>query len=475
MESTKQFSPSRRTREHSGAATRRHFLRVSGAVAVTGLAGCADTVNNLVDGDDPDGADGGCGSAKPADTVSEYATHPDEDVSLFCRGLRRLGYYPDEVVPGSVSVNWTFPINYVGHTAAKSSPVPTSVGETILFAGDTGWVHAYAPDGEKRWSTRTGATELGFHGSAAIVGDTAYIGGYDGDLYALDIETGDLVWRIRSDELEGTLAIGSSPAYYDGTLYVIAEYGSPSSGALWAIDAETGEPTWKDDRIWGQPHPSPTIDLEAGRIFAGSNDGVVYCWEFPSLEFAWEFQAEADGEEQEDGAFRAGAEIKGTVAAHDGFGYVGSWDNNFYCIDLEDGTEEWAFETDGSIMSNPAVDPEEDVVYMGNDDGYVYAIEAKSGEEIWSSDVNGRVIGALSVTAGSVLAGSYDSHLYALDKETGDRCWRVENRGRVTSAPVPVDGRIYYAERAVFSNYYDDDEETVMDEPGHAYCLVGDE
>jgi hypothetical protein len=30
---------------------------------------------------------------------------------------------------------------------------------------------------------------------------------------------------------------------------------------------------------------------------------------------------------------------------------------------------------------------------------------------------------------------------------------------------------LYYAERAVFSNYYDDDAETVLEEPGHAYCL----
>ncbi|WP_425600924.1 PQQ-binding-like beta-propeller repeat protein [Haloterrigena alkaliphila] len=422
---------------------------------------------------------GNCGSVEPAASVSEYATHPNENVSMFRRGLRRLGYFPDEVVPESVRVNWTFPINYVGHTAAKASPVPTPDGETIVFAGDSGWVHAYAPNGEKRWATLTGATELGFHGSAAIVDDTVYIGGYDGDLYALDRETGDLVWRTRSRDLEGTLAIGSSPAYYDGRLYVIAEYGSPSSGALWEIDPETGEPTWSDDRIWGQPHPSPTIDLDAGRILAGSNDGVVYCWAFPSLQFAWSFQTGGeggpDGESKADGAFRLGAQIKGTVAAHDGYGYVGSWDDTFYCIDLEDGTEEWAFETDGSIMANPAVDVDEDVVYMGNDDGAVYAIDAKSGEELWSADVGGRVIGGLSVTAGSVLVGSYDSHLYAFDKETGGQCWRVENRGRVTSAPVPVDGRIYYAERAVFSNYYDDDKETTMDEPGHAYCLVADE
>ncbi len=457
----------------SRTPSRRRLLQAAGTAGAVGLAGC---IGLLEDG----GTDGGdtvenCANAEPAESVPEYATHPDDDVSLFRRGLRRLGYFPDEVVPQSVTVDWSVPLNEVGHTAAKASPVPTPDGETIVFAGDNGEVYGYTPEGEERWATQTGATDLGFHGSAAIVGDTAYIGGYDGDLYAIDIDGGEIVWRTRSAELENTLAIGSSPAYYDGSLYVIAEYGSPSSGALWEFDAETGEPTWYDDRMWGQPHPSPTIDLDAGKIFAGSNDGVVYCWEFPSLEFAWEFDVEADGDEREDGAFRAGGEIKGTVAAYDGYGYLGSWDDHFYCIDLEDGSEVWSFETDRSIMSNPAVDIEEAVVYMGSDDGFVYALEADSGDELWAEDVGGRVIGALSVTAGTVLAGSYDSHLYALDKETGDRCWRVENRGRVTSAPVPVDGRIYYAERGVFSNYYDDDAETVLEEPGRAYCLVEDE
>lgn len=452
--------------QRANGHTRRRLLQAAGVAATAGLAGCAE-----FGGEPTSQPDVECEPVEPAADVSEYATHPDDDVSMFGRGLRRLNYYPDESVPEAVEVNWETPINYVGHTAAKSSHVPTREGDTILIAGDTGRVDAYCPDGQQKWSTQTSATEKGFHGSPAIVGDTAYIGGYDGDLYALDVASGEIVWHTPAPEFGGTLAIGSSPAYYEGSLYLIAEYGNPSTGALWEVDPETGEPLWSDRRIWGQPHPSPTIDLDLGLIMAGSNDGVVYCWDFPSLEFRWEFQADADGREKEDGAFRAGAEIKGTVAAHDGRGYVGSWDNNLYCLDLTDGTEEWSIDTGGSNMSNPAVDTDENVVYTGSDSGIVRALDAVSGDELWRTDVNGRVLGGVTATAGKLLVGSYDSYLYALDRETGDRCWRVENRGRVTSTPLALDGRVYYAERAVFSNYYDDDAETVLETPGHAYCL----
>ena len=105
----------------------------------------------------------------------------------------------------------------------------------------------------------------------------------------------------------------------------------------------------------------------------------------------------------------------------------------------------------------------------------MYALDAEIGDQLWQEDVNGRVIGALTLADGVIMAGSYDSHLYALDADTGERIWRVPNRGRVTSGARPVDGNIYYAERAVYSNYYDDDQETIMEEPGHAYCLTPDE
>ncbi|QLG29030.1 PQQ-binding-like beta-propeller repeat protein [Halorarum halophilum] len=434
--------------------SRRRLLRRAGVGATVGLAGCTSLLSR------PTGYDRPQADFDP-EVLPYDETYPGDGVTMFRRGLRRLGYYPDAVVPDAVTVDWQRPVNYDDHTAAKASPRPTPDGGTVLIPSDTGRVHAVTPTGEQRWTAETGATRMGIHGTPTIVDGIAFIGGYDGDLYAFDVETGETVWRTRRWALDGSIAIGSSPAYWDGVVYVVAEYSTPDAGTMWAIDAETGRPMWCDDRLLGMPHPSTAIDPVSERLVTGSNDGVVYCWEFPSMEFAWEFQT--DGH------------VKGTTPLYDGSAFVGSWDGNVYRLDLEDGAERWRFETGEVVMSNPGIDPDAGVVYVGGDDHRVHALDADTGEELWARNVGGHVIGSLTVTAESVLVGSYDAHLYALDKGTGTVRWRVRNNGHVTSEAVPHDGRIFYAERAVFSGERDGNDEPVAETPGHAYCLVPDE
>ena len=441
--------------------TRRRLLQGLGAATVAGLAGCESSSG----GDENN--ETGCVSGLDSDCAS----YPG-DVRLFQKNLKRQAYYPDETVPDAVTIDWAVPTNFAHHTAAKSTPIPTHDGD-VLVGGDKGTIQKRSPTGRLRWRAQTDADNRGFHGSPTVVGDRGYIGGYDGAIYAFDLTSGEQRWKIEPGTLGGTIAVGSSPAFHDGTLYFIVEYGSPSSGALWAVDPVTGDTEWSDQRIWGQSHPSPTIDRETGHILAGSNDGVVYAWTYPDLEFDWEYQAGPEGgptgREKGGGEFNLGAQIKGTVAAYQGRGYVGSWDNYLHCIDLSDGSGIWRFDTGWSNMSNPAVDPEVGVVYTGSDTGGVWALDAESGEQLWSYDVGGRVIGALSITAQTLLVGSYDRHLYALDRETGERRWRAPTRGWVTSGAVPDDGRIYCAERASFRNNRSDDH--VLEQPGHAYAL----
>jgi len=411
-------------------STRRRFLSrasVGGAIA---LAGCARLGSVL----DPGGE---------IDHDGPPATHAD---AQFRGGLRRQGVSPSATVPTDAHVDWTVDeLNTGEHTAAKASPVETPDGDLIV-PGDTGDLHRISPAGDVRWTAATEATGRGIHGTPAIANGAAYVGAYDGAMYAFDLETGERYWRT---DLGG--AIGSSPAYYDGLLYVAVEYPTPS-GALFVVDAVDGSVAFDDRRPTNHPHSTLAIDRPAGRLVFGDNDGVLHAWRFPDLTYEW--------------SFRTGDAIKGPVATDGERVYVGSWDEHVYAVGLAEGTERWAFETEDLVMSGPSVETATDTVYVGSHDGNLYALDRESGTERWAARSGGAVIGCPQVTAEHVLFGSYDRRLHAVRKADGDDVWTVDCDGVVTATPLVTDDAVYVAERAT-----DDYLEGGDGETGSLYCV----
>ncbi len=166
----------------------------------------------------------------------------------------------------------------------------------------------------------------------------------------------------------------------------------------------------------------------------GANDGTLYAWTYPGLEFAW--------------GYDTGRPIKGPVATGEGLAFAGSWGRSLHAVDLADGAEAWSFAADGLVMSGPAVEPATGTVYFGSHDGNLYALDLETGDERWRFGTGGPLIGCPTVTAGHVLVGSYDGHLYAVRKADGEFAWRVAGVGRVTGTPLAVDGAVYFTDRA---------------------------
>jgi outer membrane protein assembly factor BamB len=346
----------------------------------------------------------------------------------FRGGLRRRGVVPGATIPPDPTVEWVRRgVNTGDHTAAKASPVSTPDGD-IVVSGDTGEIHRLTPAGDAVWTAAVEETTRGIHGTPAIANGTVYIGAYDGALYAFDLATGERFWRRTLGD-----AIGSSPGYHDGVVAIAVEYAEPS-GAMFGVDAVTGEVVWADRRPTDHPHSTPAIDREADRLVVGSNDGRLYAWTHPDPTFAWTFET--------DGA------IKGPVATFDGSAFFGSWDGHVYRVGLADGRREWAVETDDKVMSGPAVEPATETVYVGSHDSRLYALDAATGERRWTFDTGGRITGCPTVAGDHVLVGSYDRTCYALAKRTGDPVWAVDGVGHVTSAPAVVDGAVYFTDRA---------------------------
>jgi len=384
---------------------RRAFLRGAGATAAAALAGCVtapaadpEARNALGDGDELDAAAS----------------------ATFRAGLRNRGYRPAATVPDSVSVDWTLPnVNVGDHTAPKASAVRDPAGN-YLIPGDDGALQSVAPDGEVNWRSWTEAGDRGIHGTPTVANGRAYIGAYDGAMYAFGLDTGRREWRTR---LGG--AIGASPTYHEGTVYTAVEFGDPT-GSAFAVDARDGERQWRDDRPTNHPHSTPAIDLDAGRLVFGANDGRLYGWSFPGLERRF--------------AFETGGEIKGPVAVHDGGAVFGSWDGAIYRVDVETGEKEWSVDTGKLVMGGAAVDPERGVVYAGGHDGVLRALDATTGDELWTYGTDGRLVGSVTTTGGTVLVGSNGGRLHAVDADDGERRWTYDPPGGAVSSDPYVDG-----------------------------------
>jgi len=386
--------------------SRREALAAVGAVGASATAGCL----------------GALGFASDVDVSAETA------FAQFRGGLQRRGVYPDARIPASVTREWALrDVNTGEHTAAKASVVPTSDGD-LLCPGDSGFLWRVTADGDVVWKTTVTDASRGMHGTPAVVDGYAFVGAYDGVLTAIDVETGDLAWRANLGD-----AIGSSPAYHDGVLYVAVEYSDPS-GAMFGVDAASGDVAWEDQRITDHPHSTPAIDRDAGRLVVGSNDGFLYAWSYPDLAFEWRVDT--------------GDAIKGPIATADGAAFFGSWDHDAYRIALADGTASWSTRTGGLVMSGPAVEPSTGTVYVGSKDDRLYALDADTGRARWTYDAGGAIIGCPTVTSEHVLVGSYDETLHAVEKATGDAVWTAAGVGRVTSTPRVHDDAVYFTDRA---------------------------
>lgn len=416
--------------------SRRKYLRLTGVAGTVALAGCSgDEIN---DADTPPGGENQQTTENNTQPTDETTEQPPEDETTtepvddstptfsFQVNQQNHGQFK-QLTPSNVSIDWyENGINLSPHDAAKASPVPTEDGNVIV-PGDTGEITSYTKDGQTNWASTTHQSARGIHATPVIVGGTAYVGAYDGAMYAFDIENGSLEWRTELGD-----SIGGSATYKDGSLYVPVEYADPS-GAIFKLNATDGSIETVQEHPADHPHSTPGIDPENNLLAFGSNDGGLYVYSLPDLSFEYRFAT--------------GGAIKSPIAVHDGRAYFGSWDGNIYCVRLAEESTRWVAQTDNKIMCAPAIDPGSGLVFIGGHDGTMRALSLDSGQDRWRTPTQGVIYGSAVVCDDGVLFGNANGQLYALDKMTGDEKWSQSLGGHVTSAPLLQGGRVYVTTR----------------------------
>jgi outer membrane protein assembly factor BamB len=234
-----------------------------------------------------------------------------------------------------------------------------------LFVIGNGDGNIYALDtesGSLQWTFETGhrvwATPL-------IVSDTVYVGAMDRHLYALSLSTGEVKW-----EFERKGAFASTPVMEDGTLYIGA-----FDDALYAIDAETGSERWHfegEDWFWGSP-----IVYE-DTVFAVDVKGRVYAFDAANGEERWRKFLVTD--QNQPVPVRAGPALDKDGSRL----FVSTQSGTLYALDTADGFVEWSKSAEGRGLSEPVVS--DSLVYQSLILGSsrIRALQVEDGRETWA-------------------------------------------------------------------------------------------
>ncbi len=142
--------------------------------------------------------------------------------------------------------------------------------------------------------------------------------------------------------------------------------------------------------------------------------------------------------------FKFEEEIRSTPTVHQGLLFVGSYDNNLWALNIENGQLRWKFPTDGGVATTPAIAEEENLVIAGSNDFSIYAVDIRSGRQSWKLTTQGPIRCSPTVAHGHVFFGSDDHKFYAVRVATGRAAWKYDAGSPIRSRPALTDEAIIF-------------------------------
>ena len=230
--------------------------------------------------------------------------------------------------------------------------------------------------GEQLWKVEYKAPTIGPNGLAYE--DGVLFGVTNGDVFALDAESGEKVWEKQVLDYDFGIAEGQNlgftiqPAVRDGVLY-LSEAAKAGGGRALAFDAETGEQLWTFDTT-DEPEGDETPSAGAWNTPLVDDDGNVY------YSVANGYYSHNSPKSTQNERLYTNSLVKLDGETGELLWHYQALPNDFWDWDLH--LSPVLAESDG-----------EEVVVTGGKLGYVIAVDPETGEEVWKTAVgthNGR-------------------------------------------------------------------------------------
>jgi outer membrane protein assembly factor BamB len=313
------------------------------------------------------------------------------------------------------------------------------------------------------WRTETGGQ---ISASPTVVDGTLYIGNNNGSLYALDAETGQILWKAHV-----TNPLMSAPLIF-GDLVIVGE-GDPTSrtsspsepvmvgqgpSALIGFDRATGAIRWQTT-LAGSAMPTPAI-IDGVLVH---HDGAGW---ISGLD-------PATGEKKYARSIGSMASMTAMLPVGNGdFVTMGVGSNAAWRLHADDGTLIWRSSfskgasgigdcppvTDGARVFCDYVSPvfPDTSTVIGNlTVQRVYALDLNSGVPVWDVALEGgslpiRNEAAIPLLADGLLyvGSAITPWMHALDPASGMLVWEAPTKGSVKGGAVDVDGVVYFGDFA---------------------------
>jgi eukaryotic-like serine/threonine-protein kinase len=382
------------------------------------------------------------------------AAMPDSAAS-FRGDATHSGLYSATGVPQFHAEKWKFKTN----GPVVSSP---AISDGTVYVGSYDrYVYAInQSDGKQRWAFKTQARVTS---SPAVYAGRVFISSFDGNLYALDAKTGAQLWkfgfagekRFTAPHLHGSTPVAesmpdpfdfflSSPSVVQETVYV-----GSGDGYVYALDAESGALLWKF-KTGNVVHASPTVVNDT--VYIGSWDSYFYALDAKTGTERWRFKTGEDHDIYNQVGIQSSAVVSG------GLVFFGCRDANLYALDAATGKKVWSYANDGSwVISTPIV--KDDTLYFAtSDSGLFHALDIRSGKPKYTLSFNHWPMFSSPAIAGQLLyIGSHSGAVMAIDLDLHAVAWTFQTEGalRNAAAITQSDGQVNY--KAVFDgNFYDD-------------------
>ncbi|XP_067272957.1 beta-alanine-activating enzyme [Pseudorasbora parva] len=276
--------------------------------------------------------------------------------------------------------------------------------------------------------------------SAAIskCGSLVAVGCYDRQVYFLDVSCGDTVWTFETGDV-----VKSSPTVDPKTGLIFA---GSHDGYIYALDPLAKTCLWQYYCGGGAVFSSPCVHPSLRHLYCSTLGGNLHCLNPDSGKVLWTYSSTVP--------------FFSSPHCSDSSVFIGSVNGHIIGIS-HSGDTLWDFSTKGPIFSSPCISSltlltnqtipttpsrstsPNHTVTCGSHDGHVYCLNGNNGSLLWQFQTTGKVFSTPFVFDGApwglrTLAAvcSTDGKVWVLDGETGTLKATLTLPGELFSSPV---------------------------------------